>query len=410
VRWSELPGAAKKYILYHTLWSPVGFSWILFPYLLYLEGFSPLDLGILYTATAVAGIPLRILLGKAFTTRDIRVGLAAVDAIQGASLGLMYLAQGPQAPLVAAASLLVASAADPLLPLYPAYERAVYPEDRMEEALVWHMALPEASGIASYLALGLLFAGVRDPAVIRLAFLAAAGYEALLIVYDLRVLEPVVLAEQARGGGAPSLRALLDALRGRLALFLAVYLLYLAAWRLAPLFVFENYVIKTYGKGILGIALVQAAMSTASLASMAVINRLPRGLGLKALAAASLGVSASLLGFYLAPPFPVLVALSFAARGFDATWFLYGRTWFFSLISREEAAAVSAGVSAARETLFLAMPLIAGTLAEQGARTPYLAASILAAATVPLIYAAQRASRGRAQGAPETGNPPGGEV
>lgn len=393
MRWSELPGAAKKYILYHTLWSPLGFSLLLFPYLLYIEGFSPLDLGILYTATAVAGIPLRILLGRFFTTRDIRAGIAAIDIIDGASLGIMYFAEGPQAPLVAAASLLVASAAAPLYPLYPAYERAVYPEDRMEEALVWHMALPEAGGIASYLALGLAFAGVRDPAVIRLAFLVFAGYEFLLALYNLRVLEPVVLAEESRGGGAPSLRALLDALRGRLAFFLAVYLLYLAAWRLAPLFVLENYVIKTYGRGLLGISLVQAAMSTAALASMAVIDRLPRGLGLRALAAASIGVSASLLGFYLAPPFPVLVALSFAVRGFDATWFLYGRTWFFSLISKEEAAVVSSGVSAARETLFLAMPLLAGALAEQGARVPYLAASMLAAATIPLIYAAQRVSR-----------------
>lgn len=396
MRWSELPRPAKRYILYHTLWSPLGFAWLLYPYLLYIEGFTPLDLGVLYTATSLAGIPLRVAIGKAFTTRDIRVGLAAIDLLQGAGLGLMYLAVGPQAPLVAAASLLLSNAAEPFFHLYPAYERAVYPEDRMEEALLWHMALPEAGGAVSYLLLGVLFAGVRDSGALRLVFLAAAGYETLLAVYDLAVMEPVVLSVEK--GGAPGLRSLAEALRGGLAFFLAVYLLYLAAWRLAPLFVLENYVLKAYGRGVLGIALLQAAASAATLASMLAVDRLPRGLGLKALAAASLGVSASMLGFYLAPPFAALVALSFAARSFDAAWFVYARTWFFGLISREEAAIVSAGVSAARETLFLAMPLAAGALAQQGPGTPYLAASLMAAATLPLIYAAHRAQgAGRGQ-------------
>lgn len=392
MRWGELPRAARRYILYHALYSPVFFAWLVFPYLLYLYGLKPLDLGVLYTVTALADIPLRLLVGRVFSTRDLRRGLAVIDIIDAASLGLMFFAEKSVAPFVAAASLLVESMAGPLYPLYFAYEKAVYPEDRVREAMEWHMALPEAVSAASLVALGVLLGPLIDAWTARLTFLAAAVYEAGLAFYVLRVMEPVRLSGGPEGEKAPGLRALFEALKGRLALFTAVYLLYLLAWRFVPLFVVENYVIEVYGGGVLGVCLLQGVMGFAAVVSMFLVDRVPRGGGFRAMEALTLGAAVAVLGFYLAPPFWVLLALAFLLRGVDAAWFVFAREWVFSLIGREEAAVVSSGISAARETLMLGMPLVSGWLAEAvGPSYPYLASGVSLLACVPLIaYAGRR--------------------
>lgn len=125
MKWSELPRAAKSYVLCHTAVAPLLFTWYMIPYGLLEEGYTVLELGALFTAVRVLSIPARPLAGRHFTFHDVKVGLLLIDVLKSASLLLLYFAAGGLAPLFVGVSLLVSDVAGTLYPLYQACERAV---------------------------------------------------------------------------------------------------------------------------------------------------------------------------------------------------------------------------------------------------------------------------------------------
>jgi len=78
---------------------------------------------------------------------------------------------------------------------------------------------------------------------------------------------------------------------------------------------------------------------------------------------------------------------------FDSAWFVFNRNWLFKTVSREEAALISAGISALNSTVFLAMPLVTGTLAAISPSLPYLAGFILMVSTLPLLLKASKTNK-----------------
>lgn len=399
MRWSELPEPARRYILYHVATAPLLFAWYMLPYSLVEEGYTAVQLGALYAAVNVASLPARILVGRYFTFHDVKKGLAFIDVLEAASLLLLYFATGGFAVLVAGVALLLSKVAGILHPLYQAYERAVYPEDRLKDALVWHMLLPEASAAISYPLLGYALSALR-PGSVREGFLALAVAHVALAIYVLALFYPVTLKEGEEGSLLDDLRKLAGALGGRLRLYLSVELLYLLAWQLTPAFVLVNYVVEEYGGNLFHVALFEASMSAASVASMLVVDRVPTRLGFRAMALSAAGVSASMLLLSAKPPLWALMVLGFALRMFDSAFFVFSRAWLYGSIAREEAALVSSGLSALSSTVLLAVPLLAGLLAAVSPGLPYLAGSFLVAATLPLIA---EASKSAGQARPRVG-------
>lgn len=181
MHWSDLPREARRYILYHALASPLLFTWYMAPYYLLRTGYTALDVGIIFSLARVAAIPSKMIVGRFFTYRDIRLGLASIDAIGVLSLLLYSMARGPLAPILIFAALLLEEIVGLLYPLYPAYERAIYPRDKLKEAMEWHMRIPELSIVLAYPLLGYLF-GVACPRVecVLRGFLLFALYECFL--------------------------------------------------------------------------------------------------------------------------------------------------------------------------------------------------------------------------------------
>ncbi len=121
-------------------------------------------------------VPFTVLLGRRFTRVDLRLGLAAIDLMEAVSLALFSMAYGPLAPLLVLAWQLVDEASSVLYSLYPACERIVYPEEKLREAMLWHMAGPELSVVLTYPALGYVLGRVCGaPSRLRQAFAAFAA-------------------------------------------------------------------------------------------------------------------------------------------------------------------------------------------------------------------------------------------
>ena len=395
MRWSELPKSARYYILYHTMVAPLLFTWYMVPYDLLEEGYTVLELGMLFTAVSALSIPAKFLVGRYFTLHDVKRGLLFIDVLESISLFLLYFAAGSLAPLFVGASLLISDVAGTLYPLYQAYERAVYPEDRMKEALVWRMALPEAATVLSYPLLGYVF-GVLCPSLdcVRNCFLAFAVADTMLALYILRFFQPVVLkGEGEEESVLEDLKALAEVLRGKLRLYFAANMLYLLAWRFIPIFVVVNYIVEEYSGNLLHVALFEASISLATVASMFVVDRIPERFGFNTMMLSTIGVAVATLIFYARPPFEVLLLLGFATRMFDSAWLVFNRNWLFKTISREEAPLVSAGISALNSTAFLAMPLVTGALAAASPSLPYLAGFLLMISTIPFLVEASKTGR-----------------
>ena len=391
MRWNELPKPARYYILYHTMVAPLLFTWYMVPYDLLEEGYTVMELGMLFTVVNVLSIPAKFLVGKFFTFHDVKKGLLFIDVLESTSLFFLYFATGSLAPLFVGISLLISDVAGTLYPLYQAYERAVYPEDRMKETLVWHMALPEAAIALSYPLLGYVF-GVLCPSLdcIRSGFLAFAIADMMLALYILRFFQLIVLKEEEEESILEDLKSLAKVLKGKLRLYFAANTLYLLAWRFIPIFVVVNYIVEEYSGNLFHVALFEASISLATLISMFIVNRIPEHYGFHTMMLSTMGVAITTLIFYIRPPFEILLILGFTTRMFDSAWFVFNRNWLFKTISREEAALVSTGISALNSTVFLAMPLITGTLATMSPSLPYLVGFLLMISTIPFLVKASK--------------------
>ncbi len=390
MKWKELPKSAKYYIFYHTLVAPLLFTWYMLPYDFLRKGYTVLELGILFTTVKVLSIPAKFIAGRYFTFHDLKKGLLFIDVLESISLIFLYLAVGSLAPLLFGISLLISDIADTLYPLYQAYERVVYPEDKMKETLVWHMALPETSILICYPVLGYIF-GILCPELdcIRKGFLAFAIFNIMLVLYIIMFFQPITIKES---NGQESifrdLKALAEIIKGKLRLYFAANVLYLLAWRFIPIFIVVNYIVKEYSGNLFHIALFEASISLATVVSMFIVNRISERYSFHVMILSILGVATTTLIFYMRPPFKILLLLGFTIRIFDSAWFVFNRNWFFKTISREEAALVSMGVSALNSTFFLAMPLFTGILAEISPNLPYLVGFLLMVFTIPFILKA----------------------
>lgn len=367
--------------------SPTLISWYLLPFYLLKIGYDVVEVGALFTLAHLAGIPITIALGKLFHRVDMRYGLAMIDAMDTASLLMYSLAHGPIAPILILAGRLIEEGSSTLYFLYPAYERLIYPEDRMKEALTWHLRVPELSIVISYPIIGYIL-GYVCPSTdcIRTAFLLMSAYTLLLIPYILMKFEPVIIEgeedkkENKAGGGW---RKYLP--------YIVAEVLFILGWALAPPLALVYLVYERFGGSMFHVALAEASVSMATLVGTILVERVSSRHAFRGLSMGTAVTVAGLAALVAMPPvIAVLMAAFFIVRLGDTFVFVFKRSWLYSLMSRKEAPTVSAYLSSIRRLITVASPLIAGLLASIDPRVPYVACMILLLLTIPAYYYGMR--------------------
>ena len=133
MKWREIPLPARRYMIYHMIISPGIFVWYALPAYMLLTGFSPLEIGFLFSIINAAAVPVTYLIGKYFNSVPIKKGLIAIDFLDGVSMILYSLSKGLFAPLFLFLGRLVEKISMMMYHLYPAYEQIIYPEEKREE-------------------------------------------------------------------------------------------------------------------------------------------------------------------------------------------------------------------------------------------------------------------------------------
>ena len=365
MKWSEIPGDAKAYMLYHTLISPGLIVWILFPLYLMETGYSVLEVGAFFTAVNILAIPLTYLFGRLFNRWDIKKGLIAIDVLDGVAYVLYSLAKGTMAPLMLFAGRTIEKLSEMLYPLYRAYEQIIYPEDKYEEIFAWHLRLPEISRLLTFpimgYVLGYLYPG---PESYRWAFILFGLFSAVTVTYIWRFLPSVGGEERITPEGF-TFRI------GEFKVLLAFEALLTLAWELAPEIVLINYVVFVLHKTVFEVTLVAVASSLASILGTYASERVPKEKGFHAIAFGMLLNALYTLLMALSPPlWAVLVVHALGDFG-NTFWFPFYRSWTFRLIPKEKASEFHSAISSYRKVMRLFTPFIAGALASVHATLPY---------------------------------------
>jgi len=392
MRFSELPVGARRYILYHALVSPILITWYLLPYYLLLTGYTVLEAGALFTAVNILSVPITLWLGKKFQSIDIKKGLIGIDLLESSSLVAYGFAYGPVAPIMILIGGLIEKAAGTMYFLYPAYERIIYPEDRMKEALSIHLRIPELSTIASYPIIGFVLGYIWPaPQQIRLSFLAFAAYQAVLALYLYMFIEPVKLEKPVETSGKT--RSFKGITRRYLP-YIVVDTLFILAWLLAPSLALVYYVMEWVHGNIFHVALIESAISIATVVGTFIVDRLSREKPGEYL---SIGTIVTVVGLAMAIGtsfFPLVLIAFFIVRLGDSIVFVYKRLWLYTIMDREEASMASALISSIRRVLSLFFPGLAALLSTLSPRAPYVACLALLLSTIPfyLYYLRRRGS------------------
>lgn len=391
MRFRDLPAEARRYIIYHTLTSPILIVWYALPFYLLITGYTVLEVGVIFTAAQILGIPLTLWLGRVFTRADIRKGLMTIDILGSISIFFYYLAYGPIAPLMVLIGQLIDEASGTLYFLYPAYERIIYPEDRMKEALTWHLRLPELAIIISYPIIGFTL-GYLCPSTtcFRNLFLLLTLYELALVPYIYFLFKPVVL-ERIENSGREG-KGLRD-YWGRYKYYVIADILFITAWNLAPSLALVYYVMEWLRGNMFHVTLIEAVISTATLTGTWLVDRVSEGKAFKALQAGTIVSVAGLALMVLTRQFILILLAAYILRLGDTFVFVFKRAWLFKIMSKAEASKVSAALSSLRRGISVVSPIIVGALAYIDPRTPYIACLTLLLLTIPVYAIASRSIR-----------------
>ena len=387
MRFSELPVEARRYILYHVLVSPALIVWYALPFYLIKIGYTVLEVGVFFTAAQLLSIPVTMWLGKIFSKTDIRKGFIIIESLDSVSTLIYGLAYGPILPLMIIVGEALGIASESLYFLYPAYERIIYPEDRMEEALAWHLRLPEIGIIVSYPILGFILGYIcYSPECMRMFFIGVALYGIVIIAYIAKYVKPVIVTREEEPKRRQSLRRYWE----RYKYYVVAEVLFTIAWSLAPSLALVYYVVEWLHGNLFHVALLEASISTATLTGTWITDRLGSKRPFEYLSIGTLIASLGLAAMILSDIFYIALAAVYILRIGDAIVFVYKRSWLYRIMSREEASIVSAALSSIRRIIRISSPLLVGILATLDPRMPYIGCMVFLLLTIPIYILTSR--------------------
>ncbi len=381
MKWIEIPRPARHYILYHTIISPMLIVWYMLPVYLFMTGYTVLEVGIIYSVVHIASIPLTIVFGKLFEKISLRKGLVLIDALDGIAYVLYGLAYGPIAPITLFLGMLIEKFSFMLYPLYPAVEKILYPQDRLEEVFAWHMRLPMISEIIGYTVLGYLFGYVfNTPFHYRIGFLCFAVSSVFTIIYLIKFLPPLNKEERIESTG------FVFRIDREFKYILLIEALTTLAWGLAPSIVFLNYVINVLGKTLFEAMLAEVSVSLGGLIATYITERAGKKHAKKFMVIGFALIALWAFIMLLQPPIIIVIPAYFVMKLGDTLVFPYYRSWLFSKIPKDKASTVFAALSSYDKVINLFTPLIASFLATIQPVLPYGASLILFIIVILVIF------------------------
>ncbi|MCD6503240.1 MAG: MFS transporter [Euryarchaeota archaeon] len=384
MKWKDIPLEARRYILYHTIISPLLIAWYMLPAYMLITGYSILEVGIVFTLINIISVPLTYLIGKAFDRVPVRHGLILIDALEGVENVLYGLSHFFLGPLMISLGLLVGKITRIFYPLYQVAEKLLYPKERLEEVFAWHMRLPLLSEAIGFIVLGYIF-GVMFPKPIHYAwgFIAIGLSSFFTVMYLMKYLPRLDVEERI----ADRFEFRFDR---EFRSILAIEALDILALYLAPEIVLINYMMIELGMSFFQVMLVVALSILASLPATHLSERILPKHRFKVIALYFVLRAGWALIMFLVPNFFAILVANIMAEFGNTLALPFYRSWIFSKVPSDRAGSILAGISSFERLIGLVAPFVAGALASLYPTLPYLTSLVLFLATIPILLSLER--------------------
>lgn len=245
---SDLPTGARRLIFYYSLSVASVSVDLLVPVYLFALGIEIPTVGVLYAILFSSSLVGRLVFG---TLLDILVPpkyLVFVIELSGSVSWILMALSGDVRVIVVA--FIIQGVVEPLYVAYPALERDLYPQDKLELAYKFHMMLPYAAQFVALLIYGALLEFLPIVLAFRILFMFCAVLCSSLALYVL------VALPETRPTGVSS--GITKHLTEELVLVSSAYLLVIGGFAVAPFFVLEHFMFNVIATSPALIALVYA--------------------------------------------------------------------------------------------------------------------------------------------------------
>ncbi len=384
LKWSDIPDGAHKYIVYHTIVSPLLISWYMLPAYMLMTGYSILEIGLLYTIVNILSIPLTYLIGKLFDRIAVRYGLILIDALDGVENILYGLSYSFLGPIMISLGLLMGRISRIFYPLYQVAEKLLYPKNRLEEVYAWHMRLPLVSEAIGFIVLGYIF-GILFPKPFHYAigFIIIGLSSIFTIMYLVKNVPKLDLKERISDIFTFKLDIEFKAI-------LIIEALEILALSLAPEIVLINYMMISLNMSFFEVMLVIALSTLASLPATYLSEYIHPKHRFKVISSYFLMRMLWALIMFLVPNFYAILLANILAEFGNTLSLPFYRSWLFSKVPSNKAGSVLAGVSSFEKLISLIAPFVAGLLASIYPTLPYLTSLALFLTIVLILLLLER--------------------
>ncbi len=384
LKWSDIPDGARKYIVYHTIVSPLLISWYMLPAYMLMTGYSILEIGLLYTIVNILSIPLTYLIGKLFDRIAVRYGLILIDALDGVENILYGLSYSFLGPIMISLGLLMGRISRIFYPLYQVAEKLLYPKNRLEEVYAWHMRLPLVSEAIGFIVLGYIF-GILFPKPFHYAigFIIIGLSSIFTIMYLVKNVPKLDLKERISDIFTFKLDIEFKAI-------LTIEALEILALSLAPEIVLINYMMISLNMSFFEVMLVIALSTLASLPATYLSEYIHPKHRFKVISSYFLMRMLWALIMFLVPNFYAILLANILAEFGNTLSLPFYRSWLFSKVPSNKAGSVLAGVSSFEKLISLIAPFVAGLLASIYPTLPYLTSLALFLTIVLILLLLER--------------------
>ncbi len=193
IKFRDLPENARRYILLHTIGSPlmVG-DYIIIIYLL-LTGYGIVGVGALFTIINIIEIFFPIIFGRLFDRKiSVKMAMSFIYSLEGLAYLLFYFVYGSTGWIFLTLGVFIMKFATVFYPIFPTYEHYVYPKEIRERAMIYHLMVPEYVQIVAFPIFGFFLTYIY-PSVSAykntLLLLSAGSF--LMILYIFYVIEDI---------------------------------------------------------------------------------------------------------------------------------------------------------------------------------------------------------------------------
>jgi len=383
--WSRLPVAAKRYIVFQALTVPVLFAWILVPYLMLATGLSVAEAGIVLTAASAIATVVNAIVGRVLDRAEPVVFIAVISLVEGVAYFIYMYGFLANILLLIVVAAVVERLAKGFYPVFKVYEYDVYPEEFREKAFALHNLIPYLAQLATYPLIGYVLAVLSDSLYAQITSLGmfalastALGFLALawLPRIGVRRIEVSQLL----------LRRMPEAF---IKMSLAI-MVFGVAFELCQPLVVANLFIEIAGNPLLGLAYYETFAALPAVIVSPLILRINRRYGVLLLVSGMglIALADLLLGFSYKVEIALLAAMA-ASAGY-ALVDPFFMDVLFSTIPKEYRGSLLGSLAAVRGLIGIAMPAIAGFIAEINTHLPFILAAIIVTFTAGLTLSAAK--------------------